>query len=206
VLARVNGSEHSPLAFEHFNITEVGLCSDDTPTQNEWYEVGRVLQRIGSGIQWLWGDWIEKGEKVWGKTYAEAVEISGLDSQTLQDYAWVARHVHQSLRKRELSFNHHKVIAHLSEADQVYWLNEALEKKWTVAEMRAEINPRQLTASDFPAYDHLKRKLLIFKQLKREELQPHSEDERALMIELFYDHIHTVNSLINTVKGIHDAV
>ena len=54
---------------------------------------------------------------------------TGLDPATLHAYAHVARKVPSSLRNKDLSWEHHKIVAKLPPADQQRWLKLAADNQ-----------------------------------------------------------------------------
>lgn len=75
--------------------------------------------------RWWVGDWLNYGEQRWGEMYAQAEVTTGWDYQRLRDAKWVANGVHLSVRKDNLSWSHHKEVAHLEPQEQAAWLNRA---------------------------------------------------------------------------------
>ena len=63
------------------------------------------------------------------KRYQLATEITGLSIDTLATCAWVCRCVPINSRRRELFFEHHKLVAKLPEPDQERWLGLAVKHK-----------------------------------------------------------------------------
>jgi hypothetical protein len=130
-------AEDGSIPVGHFRLTRVGLLvGDESVSFEEWQQIGQVLQRLDVAIQWLVGDWMAYGERVWGQTYEQVVEATGYDYQTLYNYTWVARNVDFSLRKEKLSFGHHALVAGLTPDEQSEWLNQAEAQNWSISQMR----------------------------------------------------------------------
>lgn len=117
-----------------------GMILDGEANFDDWQETGRILRKLDESIQWLLGDWIVMGEAYdYGERVAFAESI-GFNVKTLDDYAYVARHVNFSVRTEKLSFGHHKLVASLPDVDeQARWLNAAAENHWSIAKLRDEI-------------------------------------------------------------------
>lgn len=101
------------------------------PTIEEWAALAKPLMNAGRSFGFIIGDWLNYGEKAYGKKYAEVVEKTGMDYQTLRDWKWVAGAVELSCRQDNLSFEHHKAVAGLEPPEQKKWLNlcrEEMEK------------------------------------------------------------------------------
>lgn len=176
-----------------FSITPIGLEAVPEATFDDWKDFGKLLKGIDTARQWIIGDWLNTGEARWGEKYKDALLETDYEYQTLADYAWVCSKVSFSIRNRNLSFAHHRVIAPLPPDEQVHWLNLAQEKGWDDAELRQAITPKDPPA--YPAYGLLKRKLRMFEQLRRDDLKTEDRDERKLMLDLINDHLKTVDSL-----------
>ena len=71
--------------------------------------------------------------------YREAVERTGLDYQTLRNYARIARRFEVSRRRETLSFGHHAELASLSEPEQDFWLRKAEQFSWSTSRLRREV-------------------------------------------------------------------
>jgi N6-adenosine-specific RNA methylase IME4 len=98
-------------------------------------------------IQWWIGDWWAFGEARYGdrKAIVEAEDWGGPSFQTCMDAGWVASKFTTS-RRREVSFNHHREVAALEQADQDYWLDKAEADGLSVMKLRAAI--KQSGAAD----------------------------------------------------------
>src|SRR3954471_4027242 len=94
-------------------------------TYGDWATAGRQLAWLSHGVAWALGDWLLYGQSHFGTRYRDAITATGLDHQTLRNYAWVARSVSPSRRRDKLSFQHHAEVAALSEAEQELWLGRA---------------------------------------------------------------------------------
>jgi hypothetical protein len=64
---------------------------------------------------------------------------TGLDYQTLRNYAWVARAFAPSRRRDALTFQHHMEVAALSVEEQDHWLDFAVRLKWSRNELRRHV-------------------------------------------------------------------
>ena len=114
--------------------------AEDTPFER-WEEMGRFLLRVQDNWQFYLGDWIRFGEKKYGERYAQAVNITSLAYQTLNDFSWVSGAVAIENRRAELGFSFHKAVAPLSPANQKKLLARAVEEKLTVRELRDLVQP-----------------------------------------------------------------
>jgi len=122
------------------------LTIQDNITIDEWKELGQSLKQVEGSVQFWIGDWARYGDKSGftgkytdPKVYDELEEITGLERQTIKDYNWVSDKVDSSLRKDDLSFNHHKEVAKLPEQKQIEFLQKACDEKLSVRDLREEI-------------------------------------------------------------------
>jgi hypothetical protein len=89
----------------------------------EWAQVGEQLQTIHRSIQWWVGDWLNYGERAFGETYTQAIEVTGLALATLQNIKWVAANVAPSVRREGVDWTTHGLLAPLEPHEQAYWLD-----------------------------------------------------------------------------------
>ncbi|ALE77157.1 LmbU family transcriptional regulator [Pseudonocardia sp. ICBG1122] len=109
------------------------------PDLNErtWEKIGSGLRELTNSSAWWLADWLIFGESTYGwRRYLEAIERTGLDYQTLRNYAWVARRFEHHRRRDALSFAHHAEVTRLSPAEQDYWLRKAETERWSRNELR----------------------------------------------------------------------
>jgi hypothetical protein len=112
-------------------------------TYGDWASAGRQLAWLSHGVAWALGDWLLYGQAHFGTRYRDAIAATGLDHQTLRNYAWVARSVPPSRRRDKLSFQHHAEVAALSEAEQELWLGRAERLRWSRNQLRRELAERR---------------------------------------------------------------
>lgn len=105
-------------------VTACGLIFDDGPPVafEDWRAFLLGLCRAEKCIGLALGDCLNYGGVHYGGKYDEAMRLTGLDYQTLTNYAYVARSVPISLRKENLTFEHHARVAALKPDDQEHWL------------------------------------------------------------------------------------
>ncbi|OXS33477.1 regulator [Streptomyces sp. XY006] len=105
--------------------------------ERSWERIGSGLRELTNSSAWWLGDWLIYGETTYGaRRYREAVERTGLDYQTLRNYAWVARRFEHHRRWDSLSFAHHAEVTSLPPDEQDHWLHEADRLKWSRNELR----------------------------------------------------------------------
>jgi hypothetical protein len=88
---------------------------------------------------WWLGDWLAFGRMKYGRRYKEAISLTGLDYQTLRNYAVVARRFELSRRRDNLPFQHHAEVCALSDGDQDHWLDVAAAEHWSRNDLRRHL-------------------------------------------------------------------
>lgn len=132
--------------------TWLDLDDPDLPFQ-AWQEVGRRLGDIDRASRWWLGDWLLRGEILYGEDAAQGVDdlhsrydlalrVTGLDQGTLMNVSSVCRRVPRSRRREELGFWIHAEVAALEPEEQVEWLDRAVVNRWTRNELRDAIRGR----------------------------------------------------------------
>ena len=126
-------------------LTPLGLDVLERLTLDEWRDIGSRIGRAMRSVAFAVGDWLVYAEGRDGQTtlfddvpvqdqvptwlYAEAAQLTGMDVTTLQNYAYVARHVTRSLRNERLSWEHHKKVAKLKDdTEKARWLKLAVKE------------------------------------------------------------------------------
>lgn len=104
--------------------------------------VGWKLAERRKRVMWWISEWLLHGERVYGETYTQAAEITGLSPDTLKNYVSTANRVPRERRRPELHFSHHQEVAALEPEDQTIWLDRAVVNGWNRAELRAQLHPK----------------------------------------------------------------
>ena len=123
--------------------TPTGLVLSKDLTFDEW---AAIAENFGKALQtaaWCIGDWMVYGERKWGKqllmdgaefdpkkpdripsvVFDKAIESTGLDRNTLSNYASVCRKIPMADRRIKLSFAHHRILAPLPTPQRLEWLS-----------------------------------------------------------------------------------
>jgi hypothetical protein len=106
---------------------------------HQWVAAGRRFGEIGRGSQWWIGDWLLYGTSRFGERYVEASKITGYDPKSLRNMRYVASQFAPSLRRDNLNWSHHALLAGLEPADQNYWLDRAGADRLSVEDLRGEL-------------------------------------------------------------------
>lgn len=126
---------------DKFSLTPRGIEFHGDLTLEEWEKLGEKLGDTERSIGFMIGDWINYAESKWGEKYNDAIAATGLEYQTLRNYAWVAKRVHLSARADNLPFRHHAVVAKLKDTDQQkHWLQMAEDHDLSYRRLQKSIN------------------------------------------------------------------
>jgi hypothetical protein len=150
------------LATGDVEITETGWRPTRELSRDEWEAVGRDLLRVGRAWQWWVGDWVLYGEKRYGETYAEAIELTGMTWNTLTNVISVARRVEPSRRREHLSWSHHEAIAALDPGEQDEWLQRCDTDGLTVERLRSALRSSGVRKTQEPAAGEPFRSTITF--------------------------------------------
>jgi hypothetical protein len=115
------------------------LRCDEQISFNTWNAIGVKIGTFARASPWWLGDWLLFGQLKYGRRYREATSATGLEYQTLRNYAVVARRFRLSRRRDNLTFQHHAEVCALSDDDQDFWLDLAMEYGWSKAELRRRV-------------------------------------------------------------------
>lgn len=120
-------------------LTETSWSPGRELTINDWVRHGRSLGAIGRGSGWWIGDWVRFGTARYGEKYDIAARITGYDTQSLMNMAYVASRFDSSRRREKLSFSHHAEVAALPFDEQERWLDRAERDKLSCRRLRQEL-------------------------------------------------------------------
>jgi len=138
-----------------FTLTPISLEISRQVNEQEWTELGKILLRLDTSLQWLVGDWLVYAEREWGKTYQQVAEQFDYRVETLWSYASVCRAVDSLIRNQGLSFSHHRLVAGLPIDDQRQWLEYAAINSLSLSQMRTAMAGDSPALSSNLAYDRL---------------------------------------------------
>jgi hypothetical protein len=104
-----------------------------------WQALGAKIGRHCNASAWWLGDWLAFGQNKYGRRYKDAIAVTGLDYQTLRNYAVVARRFEPSRRRDDCSFQHHADVCALPDDAQDLWLELAARRRWSKRELRRRV-------------------------------------------------------------------
>jgi hypothetical protein len=117
----------------------VGLSLPPDLALDDWQQIGHQIFAISDASAWWLGDWLVYGQNRYPERYRRALQETGLDYQTLRNYAWVARKFEPSSRHEDLSIQHHVEVAALSPAERTAWLSRAARFGWSRNRLREHL-------------------------------------------------------------------
>jgi DNA modification methylase len=121
-----------------------GYLPIEALTYEQWATDGKFIEAADGSVAWWIGDWMNYGEKTYGdEKYKQAMEMTGFEYQTINNYRWVASKVQFISRNINLSFAHHHAVAKYEPEQQSLLLGKAAELGLSVKEFRKQI-PRLL--------------------------------------------------------------
>lgn len=130
-------------------VQKSGMIFPQNLPERSWERIGTNLRELVNSSAWWLADWLIYGEATYGwRRYKEAIERTGLDYQTLRNYAWVGRRFEHHRRWDSLSFAHHAEVTRLSPPEQDYWLRKAEQQKWSRNELRRAVRASLAVQSD----------------------------------------------------------
>jgi len=147
-----------PFALSKGSGLHVAFPGKVTPTQldlfgnlkyEDWGQALFKVAQVRDGGSWWVGDAINYGDKHYGEMYAQAASETGISEDTLTTLKYVASRVSPERRIKELTWSHHREVAKFPDDEQSRWLGMALNKTWTVRDLKEAIRKKgQRTASD----------------------------------------------------------
>lgn len=118
-------------------ITNTALVLPPDISYDQCEALAAMLGQLHRTSQWLLGDLLNHIERVYGETYAQAAEATGLTKGALMNYTWVCSKIPRSRRRPSVHFSTHMEVAALEPAEQDRWLKEAEVHGWTKEELRS---------------------------------------------------------------------
>ena len=140
----------TPLATRRWRVSRSALYIQHGLEYEDWVRVGRQVAVVADSAAWWIGDWLNYGRQAYGRRYKAAIASTGLDYQTLRNYAWVASRFPVSRRRDRLSFGHYAELASLSDTAQDAWLSQCVTEGWTRSELRRRIRLERRRVSERP--------------------------------------------------------
>lgn len=116
--------------------TTTGLLIPEGMPFARWEALGDDLRKAAKGVQFWIGDWIRYGQHSYGEKYAQAINATGRDEQTLMNYVYVAENVEIYRRRENVDYSKHAEVASLTPEQQSDVLEQAEKENLTVKQVR----------------------------------------------------------------------
>ena len=101
------------------------------------------LNGLQNCIKWWIGDTFLYAERAFGEKYAQLLDTTDFEYNTLRNICYTAAQVSPAVRRKELTFWHHTEVAPLQLAEQKKFLQLAVDRRLSVAALRAIIRNKQ---------------------------------------------------------------
>lgn len=137
------------------NLSRTAWNRPDGMDYPEWIAAGRRLGVIGRGSQWWIGDWLLFGTAEFGERYVEASRVTGYDPKSLRNMRYIASRFPVSLRRDNLQWSHHALLAAFEPELQETWLDRAISDRLSVADLRSEM--RTAERSEYAAAESVEQ-------------------------------------------------
>lgn len=128
------------LQLDSFQITPIGLVGGEQASEIEWKKLGKTLFRLHDSLQIILGDWLVRGERLYGKTYEDMAIEFDRKRKTLYNWKYVMSSVDISLRRENLTYKHYMIVAAMDYENQAKWLGLASQNNWGAGKMQDEIH------------------------------------------------------------------
>jgi hypothetical protein len=124
---------------KHGQISAIAWLPSSELAYHDWLLEGRRIGLIHRGSDWWIGDWLLYGTAKWGERYSEAAKLTAYDPKSLRNMRYVSSRFELSLRRDDLTWSHHALLASLEPDAQAYWLKRASDERFSVADLRVEL-------------------------------------------------------------------
>lgn len=159
-------------------MTPTGLMIPENTSKEDLEFVAGVIHQFEGSLQWMIGDIVAFSEDLEHGDIDRLAKLFEKSAGTLYNWGSVCRAFRQTSRRREvLSFKHHTEVASLQDAD--FWLEQAIQNKWSATKLRKEIGKANGVEDTSPALPHsigriqkeMNTSLKVWKKLKGSERQ-----------------------------------
>jgi N6-adenosine-specific RNA methylase IME4 len=128
------------LVLNGFTLTPAGISRvDGSPSFEQWQALGESLRFMEGAVHWWIGDWLNHGEQKYGEAYAQAMEATGFEYDTVRHDKDVSSRIEIGRRRPNLSWSHHEEVAWLQPGQQDALLKEAEEKGLSQRDLRDRV-------------------------------------------------------------------
>jgi hypothetical protein len=127
-------------------ISETELVVVQDLSFDQWSNLMETLSKMDTAFQFALGDALNYGQSRYGERYAQAIECTGKEYQSLANYAWVSKAVPGEVRVAGLSWTHHRLVARLEPSEQSFLLQKAKAEQWTVSALQEVVTGKPVSS------------------------------------------------------------
>jgi hypothetical protein len=121
-------------------ISRRALRLPDHISESEMTALGVMFSDVDDTSRFLLGDLLVAATSRYGDDFAVSVmEATGLSLQSCNNLASICRRVQPNVRRQELRFHTHAVVAPLEPSEQKRLLKLAVDNQWTRQKLRDEV-------------------------------------------------------------------
>jgi hypothetical protein len=123
-------------------ISVIGLNLSDPDLPYAKFEaLCRLLGKMNQAVKFAIGDAIILGEKLYKERAYQALEALELSEKGMMEYVRVSQRVPRSIRRKDLSWSHHRAVAALELPEQRQWLKAASVQGLSHHQLREALKP-----------------------------------------------------------------
>jgi hypothetical protein len=131
-------------------VSRTSLQVIEIPTSEQLEIVLNEVVGMGDSVRWWVGDLLLFAEMNFREEYAQILNATRLTEHQLGKYRWVAEKIEPPLRRVNLSFSHHELVAALPPVDQERLLATAEAGELSVAAFREAIKDHKAITAPPP--------------------------------------------------------
>jgi len=127
----------------HYKLDKVSLVMPDGLEFSEVERILNGLKAVSESIRFWLGDLMVYSERNYGEKYSQLVDATDYSYQGLCDMMWVSHNVGPEVRRKELTWSHHREVAKLDKDRQITYLKQAVDETLSVSELHSLIDEKE---------------------------------------------------------------
>lgn len=128
------------LAISKFTFTRLGLTvGSERPSLAEYQQAYSKLKMMQDCVQFWIGDLYNAVGREFGEEALQIFDEFDYERRSITNFARICEKIPLARRRAELEFGHHEAVAALPPKDQDRLLNEAIEERETVQQLRRRV-------------------------------------------------------------------
>lgn len=120
-------------------LSNLGVQFEGDVSEQAVDDLLRKAGTVARGCMFIIGDAINFANGKWGEKYDHWMQLTGLEYQTLRHASSIARKIDLCLRRHNLTYDHHKMIAPLPPDEQKQWLDLAEKEGMSSRRLRKSL-------------------------------------------------------------------